>query len=428
MARPNSKPHCQKIHNQEVAFFLSDFHKRLSTPQVLLGVILYELLAHKLPYDINHKPLHEAVGVIREEEPPRLGTIDRRYRGDISTVVAKALEKDKTRRYGAAADLAADIRRYLANEPISARPASTSYWLQKFARRHKTLVAAAGVVFLVMAAAVVVSTREAVRARQAERTAEAIDGFLRDDLLAQASVMNQAGPGTKPDPDLKVREVLDRAAARITAKFDRQPEVEAAIRDTIGQAYRDLNLYGSAEEQFDLAIKLYGRVLGPEDPKTLRTIGHRASVLAPAAAEESYRRTLSIQRRVLGTGNMDTLTSLQGLAAACSQQGEYPQAEAATSEALEISLRVLGPEHPGTLASMHQLAIVYARLGKLAQSEALFARTVDVRRRVLGPDHPDTLRSMNGLALVYSQQGKLAQAEPLFVHICCRRGQANPHS
>ncbi|MBV9574954.1 MAG: serine/threonine protein kinase, partial [Acidobacteriales bacterium] len=92
-----------------------------------LGVILYELLARKAPYNTERKALHEVVQVIREEDPAPLSSINRNYRGDVETIVAKALEKDKTRRYASAAEMGADIRRYLANEPIIARPPSTRY-------------------------------------------------------------------------------------------------------------------------------------------------------------------------------------------------------------------------------------------------------------------------------------------------------------
>ena len=102
-----------------------------------LGVILYELLAGRLPYDINFTKIHEAVQTIRDADPVPLRSIQRNYRGDIETIVAKALEKDKNRRYASAADLAADIRRHLANQPIMARPASVGYKLQKFFGRHK---------------------------------------------------------------------------------------------------------------------------------------------------------------------------------------------------------------------------------------------------------------------------------------------------
>src|SRR6202165_3363470 len=103
-----------------------------------LGVILYQLLAGRLPYTISNK-LDEAVRTIREEDPAPLSSVSRNYRGDIETIISKALEKEKTRRYASAADLAADLRRHLADEPITARPASASYQLRKFARRHKTL-------------------------------------------------------------------------------------------------------------------------------------------------------------------------------------------------------------------------------------------------------------------------------------------------
>ncbi|MFZ0589259.1 MAG: serine/threonine-protein kinase, partial [Bryobacteraceae bacterium] len=179
-----------------------------------LGVILYELLAGRLPYKISPK-LHEAVQTIREEEPTSLSAISSAYRGDVETIVSKALEKDKTRRYASAAELAADIRRYLHDEPIMARPASATYQLKKFARRHKALVLGVASVFIVLIAGIVVSTREAARANAEAATSREISDFLQNDLLAQASAANQSRPNTKPDPDLKVRTALDRAAARI---------------------------------------------------------------------------------------------------------------------------------------------------------------------------------------------------------------------
>ena len=112
-----------------------------------LGVIAYELLAGRLPYDTDRKALHEVVQAIRETDPVRLSSIHRMYRGDIETIVAKALEKDKARRYASAAELAADIRHYLTDQPIVARPPSTSYQLQKFARRHWALVTGVAAVF-----------------------------------------------------------------------------------------------------------------------------------------------------------------------------------------------------------------------------------------------------------------------------------------
>src|SRR5262249_50865070 len=140
--------------------------------------ILYELLAGRLPYDLSRKP-HEAVRTIREEDPTPLSSISRVYRGDIETIVAKALEKDKTRRYASASGLAADIQRYLKDEPIAARPSSASYQLQKFWRRHKALVTGVAAVSVVLMAGITVSTLEATRANRESATAKAVTIFCR---------------------------------------------------------------------------------------------------------------------------------------------------------------------------------------------------------------------------------------------------------
>jgi serine/threonine protein kinase/Tfp pilus assembly protein PilF len=388
-----------------------------------LGVILYELLAGKMPYTLS-RHLHEAVRTIQLTDPAPLSTVSRVYRGDIETIVAKALEKDKERRYASAAGLAGDIRRYLNDEPIIARPASMSYQLQKFARRNKALVAGVAAVFVVLVLGIVVSTWEAVQARKAEKRAQqesaiaqSVNDFLQNDILGQASAYNQSGPGTKPDPDLKVRTALDRAAERITGKFDKQPEVEAAIRDTMGETYQDLGLYPEARKQLERALDLERRVLGAENPKTLRTMSRLGAVATRQGnnteAETLLSQALQVSRRVLGPEHTDTLQSMSRLAGVYYLQGKYVQAEALYSKTLEIERRVLGPEHPNTLACMANLANVYLSQSKYAQAESLYDQTLEIDHRVLGPEHPSTLACMNNLALTSKLLGKYPRAEAL---------------
>jgi WD40 repeat protein len=142
----------------------------IRTDVYALGVILYELLAGHLPYNTRGN-LPEVIRAIREEDAAPLTTIHRMFKGDIETIAIKALEKDKTRRYASAAELAADIRRYLKDEPIVARPPSASYQLRKFARRHRTLVAGVAAAFVFLIAGVVATTWQAVRATRAELVA-----------------------------------------------------------------------------------------------------------------------------------------------------------------------------------------------------------------------------------------------------------------
>jgi len=433
-----------------------------------LGVILYELLAGKLPYAIGRQ-LHEAVRTIREQDATPLSVVSRIYRGDIETIVAKALEKDRDRRYSSAADLAGDLRRHLEDQPIAAKPPGTIYQIQKFARRNRALVIGVAAVFVVLIAGVLASMREAGRARTAESEALAaqqaatrdrdravkaelqavqdrnaalaseaqarhdrnvaveekkradreaaiaagVNAFLQNDLLAQASASRQAGRRDPPDPDLKVRTALDRAAERITGKFETQPEVEAAIRSTMGESYTDLGVYPEARKQLERALELQRQALGPENPKTIGTmnvLGRTALYQGRNADAESLsRQALEISRRVLGPEHPDTLSAMTGLANVYYIQGKYAQAETLYSDVLKFRRRKNGPESVDTLA-MNNLASVYSAQGKYKEAEALQLETVELRRRLFGPESPATLESMNVLANVYHLQARYQDA------------------
>ena len=410
-----------------------------------LGIIFYELLAGVHPIDLRKVAFEEFLRRLREEDPPKLSTkfraqdpatstelarkrhteppaLVKQMRGDLDSIALKALEKDRARRYGSPSDFALDIARYLNNEPVLAVPPSVAYRASKFARRYRVALVTACAFALVLIAAAVISIRQSIRANKEAAVAQAVNDFLQNDMLAQASAANQsgqaAGPSAKPDPDLKVRTALDRAAQRITGKFDQQPEVEAAIRDTIGQTYMDLGLYSEARKQLERAMDLHRRLLGAENPKSLKTMSRLGTTARLegkyAEAETLFGRALETERRVLGPEHPDTLYSMNNLANDYDKQGKYAQAEALDTQTLEIRRRVLGPEHPETLASMTNLADVYYSQGKYAQAEALDSQTLEIRRRALGPEHPNTLTSMNGLAVDYDSQGKYAQAEALF--------------
>jgi eukaryotic-like serine/threonine-protein kinase len=441
-----------------------------------LGVILYELLARKMPYTLSSQ-LHEAVRTIQETDPAPLSTVSRVYRGDVETIVAKALEKDKNRRYASAAGLADDLRRYLEDQPITAKPASTSYQLQKFARRHKALVVGIGAVFIVLVLGVIASTWEAIQARRAEteavkaekkaqqetETAQAVSDFLRNDLLAQAGPSGQSGPDSKPDPDIKVRTALDRAAAKIDGKFGKQPELESAIRETLGETFVDLGLYSDARKQFERTLDVRRRVLGAEDPKTLETMD-KFAWMAQAEGKYAEAETMAAQayetsRRVLGLDNAETLRVMQSLgwiyyregkfaqsatldrqaletsrrlfsgdsaqtaailgnlAANLSAEGKNEEAETLDKQRLEMSKRVQGPEDPGTLNAMNDLAGDYVGQSKYRQAEELWAEVVAIRRRTVGLEHADTLVNIANLASAYLNDGKIAESISLLQEV-----------
>src|SRR5205814_1835271 len=234
-----------------------------------LGVLLYELLTGKTPFDAAELlkiGLDEMRRTIREKEPSRpstrvstlngeeLTTTAKRrgldaprlvnaLRGDLDWIVMKCLEKDRSRRYDTANGLASDIERHLNNEPVVACPPTVVYRFQKMVRRNKLAFAAGSAVALSLVLGLTLATvlffRERAARKQANEQAaiaEAVNDFLQQDLLSQASSYSQAKSGFKPDPNLTVREALERAAQRIDDRFKNHPLQEAAVRNAIGNA------------------------------------------------------------------------------------------------------------------------------------------------------------------------------------------------
>ena len=406
-----------------------------------LGMVFYELLAGGPPIELRKIAFEEFLRRLREDEPPKPSTkirtqdqttstevarkrqtepqaLAKQMRGELDLIALKALEKDRSRRYGSPSDFATDIGRYLNDEAVLAVPPSAAYRARKFARRYRGALVVTCAFALVLIVAAAVSIRQSIRANREAAVAQAVNDFLQNDLLAQASAATQSGPSAKPDPHLEVRTALDRAAERIEGKFAKQPEVEGAIRDTIGQTYTDLGLYPDARKQLERAVDLRRWVLGPEQADTLRSMNNLGIVYEHQGmdqkAEALDSQTLKIRRRVLGPEHPDTLTSMSNLAFVYDSEGKWAQAEALHSQTLEIRRRVLGPEHPETLESMRDLATTYVNEGKYAQAETLFRQCLEIQRRVLGPEHRYTLRTMNDLAVVYDDQGRYAQAVALY--------------
>jgi tetratricopeptide (TPR) repeat protein len=264
-------------------------------------------------------------------------------------------------------------------------------------------------VFVVLVAGIVASTWQAARTTEernravAEKrradtesaTAKAVNDFLENDLLAQASANVQAGPDTKPDPDLKVRTALDRAATRMGGKFEKQPLVEASIRHTMGKTYFDLGLFSEAQPQLERALELRRHVAGETHPETLRIMNELALLYVGQGkhtqAEPLFKEVFARQRRVLGETAPDTLDTMNNLAVLYRHEGKFAEAEPLSAKAVEISRRVSGEESTGTLDTMNNLGLVYLYEGKYAQAEPLFVKVLDVGRREAGEEHPDTL-------------------------------------
>ncbi len=396
-----------------------------------IGVISFELLAGRLPYNVRGRTIYEAVRVIREEEPSRLSSIDRAFRGDVETIVAKALEKDKSRRYQSAADVAADIRRYLNDEPIDARPASTMYQLGKFARRHKAIAGAAGVVAVVLVLATGLSTvfaiGEAAARRDADKAADtarnekleaerqtaiaqAVNDFLNYDLLS-------AVDPHRGNRDITMAEALDIAAANIDGRFDDQPVVEAEIRSTIGNTYLSLGRHDLAEPYFRRSLELREAALGARHEDTMTSYNRMGRLMQRMArldeAAEYYGRCLEMRREVLGNDAVLTISTITNLAGLNRQRGRFKEAMTLYREAVETTERTMEPDAESRLNAMNGLAGAYKDLGRYDDAIPMYEEVLEIRQRN-NSGTPHVPLAQNNFGVTLMRAGRYEAALALF--------------
>jgi len=425
-----------------------------------LGALLYELLTGGTPLasaQLREAAYLEMLRKIKEDEPlspsSRLKdsketlTITSQQRktdpdrlpkllqGDLDWIVMRALEKDRTRRYETASGFAQDIERYLNGDPVDAGPPSATYRLRKLASKNRALLGTAAAFAALLILGVVASTWQAVRARRAQKaatverdradseaaTSKAVTDFLQNSLLSQASTQQQSGLDAKPDPDVKVRTLLDRAAAGISGKFASQPLVEAGIRSTIGSTYRDLHMIPQAEEQWQKSYDLSLRYRGADDPETLTALGNLAIVKEDqgnfAESVKLRQQVLDGMTRGLGPEDRRTALAMQGLGVSYLFQGEYPKSEALLKKAYDIQMRKLGPDNIETLDTSDSLITLYRYMGRFTEAEPYAAKGLESYKRVYGPDHPFMLRELYAMAVIYLGEEKFPQAEALLLQV-----------
>ncbi|QDV33163.1 tetratricopeptide repeat protein [Tautonia plasticadhaerens] len=422
-----------------------------------LGLTLYELLTLRPAFGESDRG--RLVDSITRTDPPRLTRVDPTIRRDLATIVHKAMAKQPADRYQTAAELAADLERYLEDRPIKARPLSIAGVAWRWCRRNPAVASLLGIITLLLMgvaagsvaaayrfntlAAAERSTRlKAVAAslradQQAERADQAADlanrraaeaeearaladlratearavvDFLVNDMLASPS------PEQAQGETVTVSDVLERAAERVGAQFADQPLIEASIRHTLGQTFEGLGQYEEAENHLARAVELRTEHLGAEHLTTCESSFRFGWVLfrqgQNAKAQEHFEDLLEICRREYGPEHENTLNVMNGLAAAYYVLGRFGEALALHEEALEIKRRTLDPEDPGTLVTMNNLANVYRSLGRIREARDLYAAAVEVERRIR-PNHPGTPLTMQNLAITLDQLGHREEAAAL---------------
>ncbi len=382
-----------------------------------LGVVCYELLTGRLPYDLSGKTMPEAIRIVGQDDPIPLSSVNRALRGDLETLVGKSLEKDKERRYQSAAQFGADIQHYLRDEPIAARPASATYQLRKFARRHAGLAAGILIAATCLLGGTVASTAlwlraqtEAEIANREKANAEFTSDFLRDAFRSAWPEM--------PARELTVRELLDQAAAQLETEPPENPLILADLHVFVGEAYHALELSKLARPHFERALELRRAQLGEDHAQTLdaqRLLGNALAYGGDISKGGALLyETLQQCRDVLGPTHLVTAHAMLDVALQPSALPDDGSQMRLASEALALYEELLGPDHEKTLRAKEFAADRYQFMGKGEASEAVFREIIAQLRTSHGADprrEAELANKLIGLGIILLNQDRVDEAE-----------------
>ncbi len=386
-----------------------------------LGLILYEMLTGRLPIDVRELSVPEALRRITEDAPSRLSTLSPGLRGDLETIVHKAIDKDKTRRYDSIFEFAADLRRFLRDEPISARPPSAIYQLRKFARRNRTIVGSLAAVLVVLVAAVVALTFATINANRArdiaERETAVSEGVSQALLYALTAATPKGSLGKEP--------LLIDAVHRIESQIEDPnapggtniPEVQAVVHNIAGIIHRERGDLDRAETSFAKALEIRRTVLDPGDPNLADSINNmgllRRKQGRHAEAAVYYEQAVALQRVSSFRDDTRLARNIYNLASTYIAVGEFAKAKPLLAESLAMH-ELIPNVHPEILG-FHISAQARIAIGEKKWAEALdLAKTaLAAQREAVGLKHPTVVLCLNDLATVRLNTGEAETAVSL---------------
>ncbi|MDA0214636.1 MAG: serine/threonine-protein kinase [Planctomycetota bacterium] len=406
-----------------------------------LGVVLYQMLTGLSPFDsrqLRAVGTVEAQRIIRESEPEipseRLRksdaleiaeghsrAMDRRLnssqlykaiQGQLDFVVSRCLEKDPERRYATCDALSEDINRWLAFEPVLARPASQGVRLRKFARRHRIGLTAAALIAIALIAGTVAMAYGLAEAKRQLARAERLHDF-------NTQMINSVNPEIAKGMDTRLMlMVFDQSMGEIDLKYHDDPILAADAHGTAGLAYRSIGEYAKALEHIQSEAKIIESLYAPSDLRVLKVQNELGNVLLLSdrvdEAAPIFEKVLEVRRLSLGEDDPATLASMHNLAWLRNEQGRPKEAEELYLQVVVKKQSILGADDKSTLRSMDNLADVQRRIGKLNEARATLEETVAQRTKGSGIDAPDTLLSRNNLCMVLKAKGDIAASEESF--------------
>lgn len=410
----------------------------------VLGLLLYELLAGRKPFDFSGSTLSDMERLVCEHEPtapsallaqtarssPELiediaacrltnaARLQKELRGDLDNIVMMAMRTDAARRYGSAEQLATDLDRHLQGMPVIATSDTWTYRARKFIRRHALPVVAAAAAIAMLAAFATITFVQSQRiARErdtatAERVrAEQVSSFL-------VELFELSDPSKSRGNQVTAREMLDIGARRVNIGLADQPETRATLLETIGRVYKSLGLYADSTALLENALAARTHVYGPKHLEVASAMTALGDTLLEhgehARAQQLLDEGLAMQRELVGEKAIETAPTLLSRAKLAQRRGQLDEAERLFKDSLDL-YRLHNLEHTSAAASAaNELANLHSYRGNFVEAERLYRTALDIDRNALGRDHPQVAMHLHNLAVMMHLQGELEKAEPLY--------------
>jgi eukaryotic-like serine/threonine-protein kinase len=393
-----------------------------------LGVVLYELLAVKLPFDVANLTATQAEKVLTEQEAEKPSAayirgpadasgggayaagLSRSAWADLDVLCLTAMHKDQRQRYQSVEALIRDVNHYLNGQPLDARPDSLRYTTGKFVRRNRRWIAAAGAAAAILVALVVIYTAKLARARNAALAEAARTKRIQDFTL---NLFQGGDPSAGPAEDLRVVSLLDRGA-RDAGGLDADPASQSDLYDTLGGINEKLGRFDQANTLLESALKERTATFGPKSKEVADSFMALGSLRDSQAqydeAEKLTRQALDIYQARLKPKDPAIGKAMLQLGGVLEDRGEYPQAIATLEKTVDF-FSAPGASQADLADSLHELANANYYAGHREVSEGINLRALTMYKQIYGDKHPRVADILINLGAIQYDQGRYPAAE-----------------